>query len=319
MPAPAALDRLDRARERVAAEEEVRPARQVPGLDHPAGLARQRHLRARRDVEARLDHAVVADRDAEARVRAEEAAASDRDPLRAAAGEGAHDRGAAADVGAVADDDALRDPALHHRGAEGAGVVVDEALVHDDGPGREVGAEPHARGVGDPHARRHDVVGHPREPVEALDVDAVAPEVLAAEEGRLLGRHGAPRGPEHDRQHAEDPVEVDRVRRDQAVGQQMEAQVGVGRRRRRRVEVDPYRDRSAAHPQPLVLAGEAEEVDRGLARVAVAELRAPGTRCRGRCRRRRRWRGRGPRRCGRRRSPAQASRGASPASEAGGR
>ena len=77
-----------------------------------------------------------------------------RDDLRAAAGERAHDRGAAADVGAVADDDARGDAALDHRRAERAGVEVHEALVHDRGAGREVRAEADPVGVGDPHARR---------------------------------------------------------------------------------------------------------------------------------------------------------------------
>ena len=72
----------------------------------------------------------------------------------AAAGQGAHDRGAAADVGAVADDDAGRDAALDHRGAEGAGVEVDEALVHDRGAGGQVRAEADPVGVGDPDAGR---------------------------------------------------------------------------------------------------------------------------------------------------------------------
>ena len=75
------------------------------------------------------------------------------DALRAAAGERAHDGCAAADVAAVADDDALRDASLDHRGAERAGVEVHEALVHDGGAGGEVRAEPHARGIGDAHAR----------------------------------------------------------------------------------------------------------------------------------------------------------------------
>ena len=73
--------------------------------------------------------------------------------LRAAAGQGAHDRGAAADVGVLADDDAGGDPALDHRGTQRAGVVVDEALVHHGRSLGEVRAQPHSVGVGDPHAR----------------------------------------------------------------------------------------------------------------------------------------------------------------------
>ena len=134
------------------------------GLDDLA--VRQRDARAAGHVQAGLDDAVVAERDAEAGVGAQQAALADRDDRRAAARQRAHDRGAAADVRAVADDDAGRDPPLDHRRAERAGVEVDEALVHDRRALGEVGAEPHAVGVGDPHARRRDVVGHARELVD---------------------------------------------------------------------------------------------------------------------------------------------------------
>ena len=68
-----------------------------------------------------------------------------------------------------ADDDAGADPALDHRRAEGAGVVVDEALVHDRRALGEVGAQPHPVGVGDADAGGDDVVDHPRELVDAED------------------------------------------------------------------------------------------------------------------------------------------------------
>ena len=112
------------------------------------------HLGAAGDVEARLDDAVVAERDAEPGVGAEQAALADRDDLLAAAGQRAHDRRAATDVGAVADHHARGDAALDHRRAERAGVEVDEALVHDRRARRQVRAEAHPVGVGDPHARR---------------------------------------------------------------------------------------------------------------------------------------------------------------------
>ena len=60
------------------------------------------------DVAAGLDDAVVAERDAEAGIGADQAALADADLLLAAAGQRAHQRGAAADVAAGADDDALR-------------------------------------------------------------------------------------------------------------------------------------------------------------------------------------------------------------------
>ena len=87
----------------------------------------------------------------------------------AAAGEGAHDRGAAADVAVGPDDDAGADPALDHRRAQRAGVEVDEALVHDRRPLGQVGAQPHPVAVGDADAGGDDVVDHPRELVDAED------------------------------------------------------------------------------------------------------------------------------------------------------
>src|SRR5690606_4772483 len=95
--------------------------RRRPGL---AAGGEHGDLRARGDVQAGLDDAVVSQRDADAAVRAEQAALTDGDPLLPAAGQRAHDRGAAADVGAVADDDALGDAALDHRAAERARVEV---------------------------------------------------------------------------------------------------------------------------------------------------------------------------------------------------
>ena len=44
------------------------------------------------------------------------------------------------------------DAALDHAGAERAGVVVAEALVHHHRAFGEMGAQPHAAGIGDAHA-----------------------------------------------------------------------------------------------------------------------------------------------------------------------
>ena len=141
-----------------------------------------------------------------------------------AARERAHDRGAAADVAAVADHDAGRDAPLDHRRAERAGVVVDEALVHDRGALGEVRAEPHAVGVGDAHAARHDVVDHARELV-----DAVHGELLAARVGRDARRARArpqPRPgarPGDVREQREDPGEVRAMRAGCAQREQVQA------------------------------------------------------------------------------------------------
>src|SRR5207248_5391703 len=119
------------------------------------------HLGAGGDVAAGLDHAVVAERDADSRVRAEQAPLADAHDLLAAAGQGTHDRGAAADVGAVPDHHAGGDPALDHRGAEGTGIEVYESLVHHDGTAGQVRTQPHPIRVGDPYPGRQHVVGHP--------------------------------------------------------------------------------------------------------------------------------------------------------------
>src|SRR5262245_16912425 len=63
---------LQGAGDRVAPEQQVRGAGEVAGLDDAA--VGEGELRTRRDVDAGLDGAVVAERDADARVRADEAA-----------------------------------------------------------------------------------------------------------------------------------------------------------------------------------------------------------------------------------------------------
>ena len=81
-----------------------------------------------------------------------------------------------------------RDPALDHRGAERAGVVVHEALVHDGGALGQVGAEPDPVGVGDPDAGRQHVVDHPRELVDAEDRHVLAARPRSRAPGRLEAR-----------------------------------------------------------------------------------------------------------------------------------
>src|SRR3954447_26661454 len=217
--------RLDPAVHGVAQVEQARRTGQLVGLDDPAVL--QGHLGAGGDVEPGLDHAVVAERDADAGVGPEQAALTDADPRRAAAGEGAHDGGAGADVGAVADDHPLDDAPLDHRRAERAGVEVAEPLVHDRRPGGEVGAEPDPVGVGDAYAARHHVVGHPGELVHAEDLDRAG---LAQAQPRALeplDLAGAVVGPHHVVEDCEDAVEVDGVGLDQAVREQVQPQIAV--------------------------------------------------------------------------------------------
>jgi hypothetical protein len=123
----------------VTDEHHAADAREVTRLDDPVG----RHDGGGgRDVEAGLHDAVVAQADADAGIGSEQAPFPDRDDVRPTARERAHDRRAAPDVAAVAHDDARRDAALDHRGAERAGVEVAEALVHHHGALREVGTQP---------------------------------------------------------------------------------------------------------------------------------------------------------------------------------
>src|SRR5699024_12286657 len=72
---------------------------------------------------------------------------------------------------APADADAPGAAPPDHRRAEGAGVEVDNALVHHRGALGKMGAQPDAVRVRDPHPRRHHVVHHPRELVDAVDRD----------------------------------------------------------------------------------------------------------------------------------------------------
>ena len=133
-----------------------------------------------------------------------------------------------------ADDDAGADPALDHRGAERAGVEVDEALVHDRGALGEVRAEPYAVAVGDPDAGGDDVVDHARELVDPVDghVPDRRAQPVRVEPGGL-DRAGA--GPRDVGQQPEDAGQVRAVRLDQPVGEQVQPQpdvVGVDRRAR---------------------------------------------------------------------------------------
>src|SRR5699024_479859 len=107
-------DGLDGAGDRVAAEEDVVLSAEFGRLDHGVVLAGHGHSRTRSEVEARLDDAVVTDGDADTGVGAQQAAGADGDTVGAATGERAHDGRAAADVRAVADDDALRDASCDH-------------------------------------------------------------------------------------------------------------------------------------------------------------------------------------------------------------
>ena len=183
----------------------------------------KRDLRAGGQVEAGLDGAVVAQGDSEAGVGAQQATLPDRDDLGAAARQRAHDRCATAHITVGADHHPGRDAPLDHRGAEGTGIEVAEALVHDRGADRQVGAEPHAIGVGDTDAVGHDVVEHARELVDPFHRDHMAirgqggPQCV---DPRRQNRPGG--GPGHVGEHTEHAVDVDSVRSDLAPRQHVE-------------------------------------------------------------------------------------------------
>ena len=209
---------------------------------------------------------------------------ADGDDLLAAAGQGAHDRGAAADVGAVADDHPGADPALDHRGAERPGVVVDEALVHHRGALGEVRAEPDPVGVGDPHPGGQHVVGHPRELVDAEHADrAPAPRAAAAGCARSP-RPRTVRRSVHTTlvSRPKMPSRLMRARAHQPVAEQVQPQPGVVGVRRRGLQV---LDDGAHHAPPHA----ADLVGRPPGRpgppapprllAGIARARGAGTRC----------------------------------------
>ena len=126
-----------------------------------------------------------------------------------------------------------------------------------------MGAEAHAVGVGDPHPGRQHVVGHPRELVDAVHLHRA--ERAQPQPGLLEALDGAgpDAGPDHVAEGAEDAVEVDRVGLHEAVGEQVQPQVGVARAGGRGVEVDLHEPHLGAHAARGVVAGEGLELRRG--------------------------------------------------------
>ena len=126
-------------------------------------------------------------------------------------------------------------------------LKLHEALVHHRGAAGQVGAEAHPVGVGDAHAGRHDVVGHPGELVDPEHLHRA--RLAQPQPGALeaLDGAGAEVGPHDVGEHAEDAVEVDGVGRDEPVREQVQAQVGVGGVGRCGVEVDHHVHHVLAH------------------------------------------------------------------------
>lgn len=107
----------------------------------------------------------------------------------------------------------------------GSCVEVHEAFVHDRGAFGEVGTQTDAVGVGNAHTGGNDVVNHPRELVHAEDHNVAALAQARAGQFEAVNRGGAEVGPHNVGQLAEDTVQVDAVRLDQAVREEVQTQV----------------------------------------------------------------------------------------------
>src|SRR5688500_17851343 len=116
----AARSGLEHAGLGVGEEQDAVLARQLRRLDHRA--VGHEHPAPGSDIGAGGHDAVVAERDADAGVGADQAVLADADDRRAAAGERAHDGRTTPHVGAVADRDAGGDAALDHGSAQRAGI-----------------------------------------------------------------------------------------------------------------------------------------------------------------------------------------------------
>ena len=159
-------------------EQHVVLSGEVPRLDRADRGARLvEHLNdgASRDVETGFDGAAVAERDAAARVGADQAFFADGYHDLAAARKRSHGAGAAAQVAVRADGYALGNAPLDHVRTEGPGVEINLTLVHDRGAIAEIGAEPDAARIRNAHSRRNHVVRHARKLVHREDGQMIAP------------------------------------------------------------------------------------------------------------------------------------------------
>src|SRR5690554_3489191 len=128
----------------VATQQQVVLAGQLAGshdLDLLTLIVEQGDLGSGSQVEAGLNGAAVAQRNADAGIGADQAAFAHLDDDVAAAGEGTHGGAAAAEIRALADQHARRDTAFDHAGAFGAGIEIDEAFMHHGGAFTKVGAQ----------------------------------------------------------------------------------------------------------------------------------------------------------------------------------
>lgn len=205
-------------------------------LDHlvvvPSRVVERDPQRSRAlDVEADLVAHAVADRDADTGHRLEQAVLADVDGDVVAAAGGAHDRDAAADVGARADRRTDRHTAFDHVRTREVRAEVGEARGHHDRAGPQVGAQASRASQAD-RVVQVDVVDEQRELVQQLDREELALALhrpterrhglLAAVEDALVRR------PERALQLGEDLLEVDLVQRDVPARHECQAQARLG-------------------------------------------------------------------------------------------
>src|SRR5690625_3294893 len=185
------------------------------------------NLRARGDVEAGFDNAVIAKRNAHAGVCTEQAALTDGNGLLAATGQGAHDGCATADIGAVANDDTCGNTSFNHGSTKGAGVEVYESFVHNGGAFCQVCTQAHAVCVTDANAGRNDVVHHAWELVHGEHRNWAAGCQAAAHHLEVCDCTWTVVGPDNVSQVAEDAVHVESVGLDCTVGKKVQTQISV--------------------------------------------------------------------------------------------
>ncbi|KAG9613097.1 hypothetical protein KCV01_g1430, partial [Aureobasidium melanogenum] len=148
------LDDLDTPCHAVPAESQSGPVGQFPCLDDPA--VRQGDGQARRDVATGLDHAVVAQGDTDAGVRADKATCANGHHPVVATGDATHERCAATDMAAFMQHHARADATFDHAGTERTGVEAAKAFRRHRGTGGEMGAQQYPRRFADTDVRERD-------------------------------------------------------------------------------------------------------------------------------------------------------------------
>src|SRR5699024_670856 len=142
-------------------------------------------------------------------------------------GQGAHDGSAAANIRAIADDNASGDTAFDHGRTKRASVEVDEACVHHGGAFSQVSAEAAAVRVTNAHTGRNHVVNHAWELVHGVDGDWATWGQTGAHHLEISNSARAVVGPHYVRQQDKDTVHVQAMWLYRTVGEQVQTQVCV--------------------------------------------------------------------------------------------